>query len=366
MREFAARDVAPSDACPSCRTQLRRVVERHISENMRSLPSSVGTAPAAASQPPRAASMGGEPSEAPGFVKPKSAGDVPYATTGPSGSPLPPPPVFGDSVSPRERNPPPPPPPDAADGQGTALVIAVGALQKARLLAVEWQSKAKDDERLRRCWRALVDVTWEGRMLKYHEAAHVEATAARSAEIAELNAANARIAKLAFAQAGKSADEASEELREILACPRIDSSKEARLREQIERLLARDAKQKEAALKQRAMGAFKMALAATAGGVVGGDGAADPDAGTKLEAANAKIDKLTKLVEDLTAEVEELTADLIAAKLGQAELANAGLMLAKEKRQIEKQLVVEHVEMHEIDYQPKKGSKKIMSRASHS
>ena len=47
--------------------------------------------------------------------------------------------------------------------------------------------------------------------------------------------------------------------------------------------------------------------------------------------------KATKLVEDLTHEVEELTSELIAAKLGQAELANAGMMLAKEKREVEKQ-----------------------------
>jgi hypothetical protein len=36
-------------------------------------------------------------------------------------------------------------------------------------------------------------------------------------------------------------------------------------------------------------------------------------------------------------QVEELTADLIAAKLGQAELANAGMALTHEKRQLEKQ-----------------------------
>ena len=80
-----------------------------------------------------------------------------------------------------------------------------------------------------------------------------------------------------------------------------------------------------------------MSKAAPAGG--NGEGA-------KLKAAHAKIDKLTKLVEDLTAEVEELTADLIAAKLGQAELANAGLALTHEKRQLEKQVISGSAPMH--------------------
>ena len=62
-------------------------------------------------------------------------------------------------------------------------------------------------------------------------------------------------------------------------------------------------------------------------------------------------------MEELTGEVEDLTSDLIAAKLGQAELANAGLTLSHEKRMLEKQIKVESVEVHEIDYMSREGAR---------
>ena len=48
-------------------------------------------------------------------------------------------------------------------------------------------------------------------------------------------------------------------------------------------------------------------------------------------------------------QLEEVTAELITAKMRQAELANDSMSLSHEKRQLEKQLVID-VEMHEVDY----------------
>ena len=50
-------------------------------------------------------------------------------------------------------------------------------------------------------------------MRRFRQTAHEEASAARAAEIEELHAANARIATLAFAQAGRSPEQAADELR---------------------------------------------------------------------------------------------------------------------------------------------------------
>ena len=312
--------------------QLRRVVERHIAENMRALPSP-GAAPAEAS---RAASTGSLDSHGEGAAASSSGADnggrsssgsksrVPFARTSTSGGPLPPLPV-GDS---------------SRSEDGMSSVHA--ALGRVRLQAATWRSAARDAELVRRCWGALVDLHWRGRMRQYHEAAHAEATAARSAEIAELHAANVRIAQLAFAQAGKTADEASAELREILKPPPPAGAAE-RLREQLNRLLERDRRRSDEAVKARAWAALRDGSSRRGGASSSARGGGSEE--TKLAAANAKVDKLTRLVEDLTGEVEELTADLIAAKLSQAELANAGLTLSHQKRQLEKQLIVESVEV---------------------
>ena len=326
--------------------QLRRVVERHIAENMRALPSP-GAAPAEASRSASSGCLdshaacegaaasssgadngGGRSISASKIPKParrfaEEEARVPFARTTTGGGPLPPLPL-GDSSR-------------SEDGM-SSLHAALG---RVRLQAAIWRSAARDAELVRRCWGALVNLTWRGRMRQYHEAAHAEATAARSAEIAELHAANVRIAQLAFAQAGKTADEASAELREILKPPPPEGAAE-RLREQLNRLLARDRRRNDEAVKARAWAALRDGASRRGGASSAARGGTGEE--TKLAAANAKVDKLTRLVEDLTAEVEELTADLIAAKLSQAELANAGLTLSHQKRQLEKQLVVESVE----------------------
>ena len=270
--------------------------------------------------------------------------------------------------------------------EGTPIRLrAEAALAKVRNQAVLWKWREMEVDLIRRCWSAFVDLMWRARMRQYHEAAHAEATAARENEINELHAANARIAQLAFAQAGKTPEEAADEIRVMLTpsksmagtpSTRPDGEEEedkrvARLKEQLDRVLERDMKRRDEMVKQRAWlamtsSALKAASSGAApaapispgglGGLFGLGGGGGPSkeeqqqqaeqSASKLKAAHGKIDKLTKLVEDLTAEVEELTADLITAKLGQAELANAGMTLQQEKRQLEKQVISGSAPMH--------------------
>ena len=222
-------------------------------------------------------------------------------------------------------------------------------------------------------------------------AAEAEALAseARSKELAELHAANARIATLAFAQAGRTQREAEDELRQLLEP--TDSPAMRRLRLQLERVIERDARRRDEAAKRLAWLSWAAARPSVRsqppppqpqqqqqangsrtplsaerrsssehdaqchpllrGGEDGSPGspgsprspAADVATREALAVADAKVKQLTALVADLTTEVENLTTDLIAAKLGQAELASAGLTIDHEKRQLEKQLVVESV-----------------------
>ena len=269
--------------------------------------------------------------------------------------------------------------------EGTPIRLrAEAALAKVRNQAVLWKWREMEVDLIRRCWSAFVDLMWRARMRQYHEAAHAEATAARENEINELHAANARIAQLAFAQAGKTPEEAADEIRVMLTPSKSmagtpstrpdgeeeeDNKRVARLKEQLDRVLERDMKRRDEMVKQRAWlamtsSALKAASSGAApaapispgglGGLFGLGGGPSKEeqqqqaeqSASKLKAAHGKIDKLTKLVEDLTAEVEELTADLITAKLGQAELANAGMTLQQEKRQLEKQVISGSAPMH--------------------
>ena len=309
--------------------KLRRVVERHISENMRSLPAS-SDAPAP---------NGGRSSEAP----PAMAAD---------GS------AWVRSAARRAER---------GIGHEEAAALAGHALGKVRAQALAWRTSSINSSLLYRCWSALVAERWAGRMRRYQEAANEKATAARAAEIAELHAANARIATLAFAQAGKTPEEAAGELREILEGSRggggDDEAAAARVQRQVqeaqlEASLASEARQvaeaaREVAEARAASAEAQMAQKQEASGRPGENGgmrAADADDGHELQVANAKIEELTQRVEELTAELADLTESLIAAKLGQAELANSSMALQQEKRILQRQLVVESVEMHEIDY----------------
>jgi hypothetical protein len=280
--------------------KLLRVVERHIVENMRHLSTNQHTPPSSAASEPR----GG-----------------------------------GDS-----RLPPPQPPPPLSNGGGLAAAASSSSagcpsgLVRARELAVHWRASARSKQLLRCCWGTFVGLLWQGRMRRLRDTAHVEASAARAAEIEELHAANARIATLAFAQAGRSPEQAADELRALLE-PNGTSARRAQ--QQLERVLAREVRRRELStateLKRRAMAA--MATGARAG----------PPAAA--ESSQATIARLTQRVAELSTEVEELTTQLISAKLLQAELAAKETTAVHEKRVLERQLVITSAEVeHEIDY----------------
>ena len=169
--------------------KLLRVVERHIVDNMRHL-----------SKPNRSS---------------------PSTSIAPSGSRL------GGSDVQQPRDP----------STASSSAYPPSGLARARELALRWRDSARSEQLLRCCWSAFVELLWQGRMRRFRDAAHAEAEAARAAEIEELHAANARIATLAFAQAGRSPEQAATELRALLE-PSGTSARRAQ--EQLERVLSRE------------------------------------------------------------------------------------------------------------------------------
>ena len=296
--------------------KLRQVVERHIIENMNQLKSSKasasGTKAASQLRPERSA--------------PADSGGTPRAGG-------------ADSLRP------------AASGASAAETPRAAGQSDIDSKRLFLQYKVV---------RALTNNLWESRVRQASADAEERASKAREAEIAELHAANARIARLAFEQAGRVEPEPTPP-----ALPADDADADgadaARLREQLDRVLARDLLRQqshEKAERQRRVfqswqlswSAARTAAAtpaapptatpaasaspgaregvqedAAASVVVGGAGSsatgADAAGGdAALAASDAKVVDLTALVEKLTREVEELTTELIHAKLGQAEL----------------------------------------------
>jgi hypothetical protein len=181
-------------------------------------------------------------------------------------------------------------------------------------------------------------------MRRFEQRAHAEASAAREAEMSELHAANARIAKLAFAQATATSEEAAAALEELIEPSR---GRAHRLREQLQRVLDRDLARRETASRRELTRRAWDAMASASGVGVGserGGGRSAPGGGGGAGAA-----VLTRQVARLKAEIEELTNELVLSKLNAAELAISASTVSHEKRQLEKQLVVEATEVHELD-----------------
>ena len=287
--------------------KLLRVVERHIVDNMRHL-----------SKPNRSS---------------------PSTSIAPSGSRL----GGSDVQQPRD--------PSAA----SSSAYPPSGLARARELALRWRDSARSEQLLRCCWSAFVELLWQGRMRRFRDAAHAEAEAARAAEIEELHAANARIATLAFAQAGRSPEQAATELRALLE-PSGTSARRAQ--EQLERVLSREVRRRELShareLKRRALAAMAAGAARTGAGAPDQAAAAAPSADgappAAAESSQATIARLTQRVAELSAEVDDLTIQLISAKMMQAELATKETTAVHEKRVLERQLVITQQQVDEIDY----------------
>ena len=197
--------------CP----QLRRVVERHIHENINALPTIK-----AAQEKAKAASTAASPLQPSAPHSAPRDGRVPSDVPHAPGASLPPKPAMCREAT--------------SSDSGAA---AVDAADRARQTAVAWRVRARELLMMARCWRALCDAMWRGRMRQWEAEADERASAARAAEIAEAHAANARLAKLAFAQAGLTPEAAEHALSQLLE---PSDGPAARAREQLHRVLERD------------------------------------------------------------------------------------------------------------------------------
>lgn len=356
--------------------KIRSVVKKHIVDNMRNLPPPKAGAPSgrAAQSTPPAARAGGGGGSAPGAERAERAG-APAA----AGAPM----ADAPSTPPGRRAGAPPEPPSASGSRPRDVLS----------LAARWRLGGWERLLLLRCVHGFRQAAWEARA----ERRAAEASASRDAEINELHEANARIARLAFAQAGRSVDEASVELAEVLE-PRGGLAE--RRREQLDRVTARECARKaaegRAALTRAAWRALVAPLVARQH-----SGARLEAAGSRREAAIRieRTDSLTaasgeastqcslhskelyELNEEVAlangalkaqkeataevkrllaereaelaakrAEVDELTARLIESKLSAAELQGASLTLSKNVKDLERQIRVDAVETHEVPY----------------
>lgn len=322
--------------------KLLKVVERHILTNMAALKSGGGKAPSSKPPPPTTEPpppiasgrpVGGRP---PPPSNPREVTEPPRSAPGAH--------ARASSSTDRASPAPKPPPSNGHSGSSKQPVAAAGDAAETPALQAEVQ---RLEAQLR----------------------------ARDAEINELHAQNSRIAMLAFAQAGRSPAEAAKELDKVLE-PKGGAAE--RLREQLERVLDREMERREretrAALMRTAwhswMGArpdkpgrssakpsakpsaTAVAPHATAGESEGGGASleqSDSEAAA-LAAAEARASGLAKEVAELQAEVAHLTQELISAKLGRAELEENRLTVTHSYKQLERQLVIESVDMVEVPY----------------
>jgi len=183
-----------------------------------------------------------------------------------------------------------------------------------------------------------------------------EREAVQAKEMDELHQANARIATLAFAQAGKSTEEAETELHSLLDPP---GSALKLLNERYiqaitllgDRTAAR--RRRQAVVESWDTWAWtqlqrrELAWNRTkdrAGDAMAAEVAA---AREKRLGAERQVDDLRRQLQNVTDELNDVTKALILSKINQAEMNHANLGLDHDIKQLEKQIVVESVEQYE-------------------
>ncbi|KAL1507863.1 hypothetical protein AB1Y20_007471 [Prymnesium parvum] len=255
------------------------------------------------------------------------------------------------------------------------------------------------DESRRRC----AELEEKGAELQARLALAEEREAVQRKEMEELHHANARIATLAFAQAGKSTEEAAAELRQLLQPPgtalkllnerymhalqllgdRAASARRKLAVAECWQVWARAQLQRRAVASERAKAlglapppelgprstdvSLQCTLQDAALDRAGDAMAAELAlAREKRAAAERQVEELRTKLQSTTDELSEVTQALIVAKIAQAELNSERLGLDHDIKQLEKQIVIESVEQFDAIpfYSTPRGSNRKLLQVS--